>query len=44
MGLHCIKYGDIKDSQLDTLRKYVKAIGAVLRVEVEISDDRFLIV
>ncbi len=39
-----IEQGDIEHSQIDTLRKYVEAIGGGLRVEVEIGDERFLIV
>ncbi len=38
-----IEHGDIERAQLDTLRKYVEAVGGELRVEVEIGDERFLI-
>ncbi len=38
-----IEHGDIERTQLDTLRKYVEAVGDELRVEVEIGDERFLI-
>ena len=38
-----IEHGDIERAQLDTLRKYVEALGGELRVEVTIGDDRFLI-
>ncbi|EQD59315.1 transcriptional regulator, XRE family, partial [mine drainage metagenome] len=36
-----IEHGDIERTQLDTLRKYVEAVGDELRVEVEIGDERF---
>ena len=36
-----IEHGDIEKSQVDTLRKYVEAVGGTLRVEVEIGDTRF---
>jgi ribosome-binding protein aMBF1 (putative translation factor) len=38
-----IEHGDIERAQLDTLRKYVEAVGGELRVEVSIGDERFLI-
>ena len=38
-----IEKGNIERAQLDTLRKYVEAVGGELRVEVEIGDERFLI-
>lgn len=38
-----IEHGDIERAQLDTLRKYVEAVGGELRVEVAIGDERFLI-
>ena len=38
-----IERGDIERAQLDTLRKYIEAVGGELRVEVEIGDERFLI-
>jgi transcriptional regulator with XRE-family HTH domain len=36
-----IERGDIEKSQVDTLRKYVEAVGGTLRLEVEIGDQRF---
>lgn len=36
-----IERGDLERVQIDTLRRYVEAVGGVLRVEVEIGDDRF---
>lgn len=36
-----IEHGDIEKSQVDTLRKYVEAVGGTLRLEVEIGDHRF---
>ena len=38
-----IEHGDIERAQLDTVRKYVEAVGGELRVEVSIGDERFLI-
>lgn len=38
-----IENGDIEQAQLDTVRKYVEAVGGELRVEVSIGDERFLI-
>lgn len=38
-----IEHGDIERAQLDTLRKYVEAVGGELRVEVSIGDESFLI-
>jgi transcriptional regulator with XRE-family HTH domain len=38
-----IEHGDIERAQVDTLRKYVEAVGGKLRVEVELGDERFLI-
>jgi transcriptional regulator with XRE-family HTH domain len=38
-----IEHGDIERSQLDTLRRYVEAVGGELTVEVSIGDERFLI-
>ncbi|MFZ4895981.1 XRE family transcriptional regulator [Plantibacter sp. Mn2098] len=35
-----IEHGDIERAQVDTLRKYVQAIGGELRIEVEIGDER----
>ena len=36
-----IEHGDIEKSQVDTLRKYVEAVGGTLRLEVEIGENRF---
>ena len=36
-----IEHGDIEKSQVDTLRKYVEAVGGTLSLEVEIGDQRF---
>lgn len=38
-----IERGDIERAQVDTLRKYVEAVGGQLRVEVEIGEKRFQI-
>jgi predicted transcriptional regulator len=38
-----IEHGDIDRSQLDTLRRYVAAVGGTLRVEVVIGRDLFVI-
>jgi len=38
-----IEHGDIDRSQLDTLRRYVEAVGGTLRIEVVIGDDQILI-
>ncbi|WP_226437386.1 helix-turn-helix domain-containing protein [Rhodococcus yananensis] len=38
-----IERGDLAHVQLDTLRRYVDAVGGTLRVEVELGDDRFRI-
>ncbi len=38
-----IEHGDIERAQLDTLRKYVEAVGGELQIEVKIGDERFLI-
>jgi len=35
-----IEHGDIERAQIDTLRKYVEAVGGQLRVEVELGDER----
>lgn len=35
-----IEHGDIERTQVDTLRKYVEAIGGRLRIEVELGDER----
>ncbi|MEV2278411.1 XRE family transcriptional regulator [Nocardiopsis sp. NPDC049922] len=36
-----IERGDIERAQVDTLRRYVEAIGGRLHVEVEVGDQRF---
>jgi len=38
-----IEHGDIDRAQVDTLRKYVEALGGRLRVEVELGDERIQI-
>lgn len=38
-----IEHGDIDRAQVDTLRKYVEAVGGRLRVEVELGDERIQI-
>lgn len=38
-----IERGDIGRSQIETLRRYVEALGGELRVEVEIGDQRYRI-
>ena len=38
-----IEHSDVVESQLDTLRRYVEAVGGTLRVEVVIGDDQILI-
>ncbi len=38
-----IEHGDSERSQLDTLRRYVEAVGGALSVEVKFGDERFLI-
>ncbi len=38
-----IEHGDIERTQVDTLRRYVEAIGGRLRVEVELGDERIQI-
>lgn len=38
-----IESGDIEMSKVDTLRRYVEALGGTLRVEVEFGDDRIRI-
>jgi len=38
-----IEHGDIERAHVDTLRKYVEAIGGELHVEVSIGDERFVI-
>ncbi|MCY0905305.1 XRE family transcriptional regulator [Arthrobacter sp. H14-L1] len=38
-----IEHGDVDGAQVDTLRKYVEAIGGTLRIEVELGDERIQI-
>jgi transcriptional regulator with XRE-family HTH domain len=38
-----IESGDIERTQVDTLRRYVEAIGGKLKVEVEVGDETFKI-
>ena len=38
-----IEHGDIDRAQVDTLRKYVEALGGRLRVEVKLGDERIQI-
>lgn len=38
-----LERGDIERAQVDTLRRYVEAVGGHLRVEVEIGDRRIQI-
>ncbi|MGO4587240.1 hypothetical protein AB4Z38_25675 [Arthrobacter sp. 2RAF6] len=38
-----IERGDVDRAQIDTLRKYVEAVGGRLRVEVELGDERIQI-
>lgn len=38
-----IERGDLERVRLDTLRRYVDAVGGTLRIEVEFGDDRFQI-
>ncbi|TFD21356.1 XRE family transcriptional regulator [Cryobacterium sp. TMS1-13-1] len=38
-----IENGDIERTQVDTLRKYVEAVGGRLKVEVEIGDETYQI-
>jgi predicted transcriptional regulator len=35
-----LEHGDLERTQLDTLRRYVEAVGGHLHVEVEIGDRR----
>ncbi len=37
-----IEYSDIERGQLDTIRRYIEAVGGESRVEVEIGHERFL--
>lgn len=36
-----IEHGDIEKSQVDTLRKYVEAMGGTLRIDVEVDGKKF---
>lgn len=36
-----LEHGDLERTQIDTLRRYVEAIGGQLHVEVEIGEQRF---
>ena len=38
-----LEHGDLERTQVDTLRRYVEAIGGQLHVEVEIGDRRIRI-
>jgi len=38
-----LEHGDIERTQVDTLRRYVEAVGGQLHVEVEIDDRRIRI-
>jgi len=38
-----LEHGDIERTQVDTLRRYVEAVGGQLHVEVEIGDRRIQI-
>ncbi|TAL45342.1 MAG: helix-turn-helix domain-containing protein [Salinibacterium sp.] len=38
-----LEHGDIERTQVDTLRRYVEAVGGRLHVEVEIGDRRIQI-
>ena len=35
-----LEHGDLERTQVDTLRRYVEAVGGQLHVEVEIGDQR----
>lgn len=35
-----IEHGDIERAQVDTLRKYVEAVGGQLRIEVDLGEER----
>jgi transcriptional regulator with XRE-family HTH domain len=35
-----LEHGDLERTQVDTLRRYVEAVGGRLHVEVEIGDRR----
>jgi len=34
-----LENGDIERAQVDTLRRYVEAVGGTLRIEVELGDE-----
>lgn len=38
-----IEHGDLERVQVDTLRRYVEALGGTLHVDVEIGDERIKI-
>ena len=38
-----IERGDLDKTQVDTLRRYVEALGGKLRLEVQVGDDTFQI-
>lgn len=38
-----IERGDIERAQVDTLRRYVEAVGGELRIEVDLGDERIQI-
>jgi predicted transcriptional regulator len=38
-----IEHGDIDRAQVDTLRRYVEAVGGELRVEAQFGDERIQI-
>lgn len=39
-----IERGDMEHTQVDTLRRYVEAIGGHLRIEVDLGSERFELV
>ncbi len=39
-----LEHGDLERTQVDTLRRYIEAVGGQLRLEVEIGDQRVRIV
>lgn len=41
--ISCIERGGIERTQIDTLRRYIEALGGSLHVEVELGDQRFQI-
>jgi predicted transcriptional regulator len=38
-----IEHGDIERTQVDTLRRYVEALGGELRIEVKVGDTAYQI-